>query len=408
MPVISQEQAAQLAKIRAQNQAVLAATEWVPVQFANSLGSGAYPAYASNTRYVFTLANTSGFLRSIRIWLQNVTFANSSTTAAGTLNRNGFYQLLGSLIVRLGNKLYSVPGGALPLLWQTYSGRGDLASFRGNQSYGYSSNLFSAGSSVAASGSTAYTGYIDIPLAALKMVYDPDGIGPTLANTGMQVEFTTPATLQGTDPFQNPFGTAGVLALSSTAPGTISVWGSMARQVTVSSNGALPPFVVGSAFVYEDVPQQFLQASTFYTFQGQESALILVKSIVVIDSPGELAGEYSDPKNLATMDLMYDATTSVYDSGDAQNPYWNGTVGGLSNWMVNQGRAIGDQPPGVYVFDFGRGTDPEYPNSNRYFNLEQFTKAGLQIKYGVAPATGAQIHFLNQYLVPDFYKALTA
>lgn len=408
MPVINPDQQKMLAEIRAKNQAVLATTQWQWAQMANSLsGGGASAAFALGSNFQFNLANTSGYLRRIRIWFQDVTITNSNGSTAGKLNRNGFYQLLGSLTVSLGNNIYRVPGGAMALLWQTYSRFGNLASYRGNQSYGYSPDLFSANATVAASGSTAYTGYIEIPFAALDCVYDPDGMAPTLANTGMQVAFTTPATgaLQGADCLISPFGTAGTLALSGSTPGTITIWAEMARQVSVASNGSLNPFVVGTAFVFEDVPQVFQTGPSFYTFQGQDSALILVKSIVVIDSPGELVNEYSDPSNLIRMDLMYDQQSPVFLNQASTTPFF-GASGGLANWMVDSGQAIGDQPPGVYVFDFGRGTDADYPNSSVYMNLEQFSKAGLTIQYAVAPQTASNIHFLNQYLVPNFYKAL--
>ena len=213
MPVITPEEQQQLQQIAAHNTAILESTQWQPIQLANSLSASNSPSYALGTLFRFNLANTSAYIRSITIWLRNVTITNSNTTTAGALNRNGFYQLLGSLVVRLGNHVYRVPAGAIPLLWQTYSKRGDLASFRGNQTsnYAYATNLFSAGSSIAASGSTAYTGYIEIPLAVLEMDKDGDGMAPTLANTGMEVEFTTPASgsLQGTDPFVSPFGSVG-------------------------------------------------------------------------------------------------------------------------------------------------------------------------------------------------------
>ncbi len=404
-PQITQQEAARLAQIQAQNQAVLLTSQKEWVQLANSLGSAASPSYAMNTLYRFTLANTSAYLDKIRIWLHSVKVYNSSTTTAGALNRNGFYQLLGQLIIRLGNHVYRVPGGALPLLYQTFRRRGDLASFRGNQTYSdYSSSLFAAASSVAASGNSTYTGYIDIPMAMLAMVGDPDGVMPTLSNAGVQVEFTSPSSLQGADCMIYPFGTAGTLALDSTA-GTIDVWAHVYKQIDVSDTGALPPFIVGPAFVFEDVPLPFYEAQTFYPFQGQQSNLILVKSIVVIDSPGELANEYSDAVNLEKMDLMYDATTPVFESGNAQNPLLASTTGGLMNQLVDQGEAIGDQPPGVYVYDFARGTNADYPNSQAYLNLEKFSRAGVRITYGAAPKTGAQLHLLNVYLRPNFYEA---
>ena len=405
MAVLTAEQANQLAKIRAQNKAVLASTQWTWVKMANDLGTGASPNYALGTDFRFTLANASAYVDTIRVWLIDTVITNSSTTVAGATNRGGLYALLGQLVVRLGNHVYRVPSAAIPLLIQTFSSQGKLANYRGDQSgYAYQSSLFAAPSSVAASGNSTYTGYFDIPLAMLEKVYDPDGIAPTLSNTGLQVEFTTPAALQGNDALISPFQTVGTLALSGGTPGTVSVWAHVARQVSVADTGALPPFVVGPAFVFEDVPQQFFQAETFYPFQGQQAQLILVKSIVVIDSPGELTGEFSDPKNIVKYDLMYDANTPVYESGQAQNPYFN-TTAGLMNWMVDQGEAIGDQPPGMYVHDFSRGTDPEYPNSVVYANLEKFSRMGVRITYAVAPQAGAQIHFLNVYLNPNFYEA---
>ena len=404
-PQVTQAQAQQLARVRAINQAVLLTSQKEWVQLANSLGSAASPNYALNTLFRFTLANTSAYLDKIRIWLHSVKVDNGSTTTAGALNRNGFYTLIGSLIVRLGNHVYRVPGGALPLLFQTFRRRGDLASFRGNQSYSnYDTDLFDAPSSVAVSSNSSYTGYIDIPMAMLAMVGDPDGIMPTLSNAGVQVEFTTPSSFQGADAMVYPFGTAGTLTLDST-PGTIDVWAHVYKQITVTNTGALPPFTVGPAFVYESVPLPFYQAQTFYPFQGQQSNLILVKSIAVIDSPGDVTGEYSSASDLLKMDLMYDATTPVFESGNAQNPLISSTDGGLMNQLVDQGQAIGDQPSGVYVFDFGRGTNADYPNSQAYLDLEKFSRAGLRITYGTAPATGAQLYLLNVYLRPNFYEA---
>lgn len=396
-----------LAQIQAQNAINMLIGQSQYTQFGNALGQGANASYALGTNYRFTLPYASTFIDYVRIWIIGCTVSNSNATTAGALNRNGFYQLLGSLKLSLGNKIYEVPGGALPLLLQTYSARGDLASFRGDQTYGFSSDLFAVPSSVAASGSSVYTGYIDIPGAVLRSIFNSEGMIPTLSTSGLTLEFTTPAALQGADCMVNPFGTAGTLALSGTSPGTVSVWGHFNRQLSVVNNGALPPFIVGPAFTYQDVTTQFYQAKTFYPFQGQMAEETLVKCIMVIDSPGELANEYSDPGNLVSLRLMYDQNTPVYEATTSQTPYFNGTTGGLANWMVDQGQAIGDQPPGVYVFDFGRGTDPKYPNSSGYANLKQFKNMGVELQYAVAPQAGSLIHFLNQYAVPNFYQGIT-
>ena len=402
-PTLSQAEAQKLKDIMQQNSAIMRSTQWQWVQLANNLSNSANATYATGTSYSWTLANSTGYVRGIRVWVIGLQIDNASTTTAGTLNRNGFYQMLGQVVVRLGNHLYRVPGGAIPLLAQTFSRDGFLASYPGNQTYGYSSNLFDTPATVAISSNATYTGYVDIPLALLEMVGDSDGITPTLSNTGLTVEFTTPSALQGADCMAYPFGTGGTLTVDGTKNGTILVYASMARQLTVADTGALPPFVVGPAFIYEDVPVAFVEAETFYPFQGQQSNLLLAKSIVVIDSPGELANEYSNPVNVLEMDLMYDANTPVFENRAAQNPL--SSTYGLMNQLVDQRKAIGDQPSGVYVFDFIRGTNANYPNSTVLADLEKFSRMGVRINYAVAPQSGSQLHLLNVYVRPDFFQA---
>ncbi|MHB1669086.1 hypothetical protein [Thiomonas sp.] len=399
----SQAEQQKLAAIEMQNSAVLLKTQWQWAQMANDLASTASPAYATSTAYRFTLANSSAFVKMIRVWIRGLQIDNASAGTAGTPNRNGFFNLLGQFTVRLGNHIYSVPSGAIPLLWQTFSRNGRLADYRGRQSFGYSSTLSNFPTTVAVSSNATYTGYVDVPLALLEKVGDADGVAPTLSNTGLQVSFTTPDALQGADALLYPFQTGGTLTVDGTNSGAITVWALIARQITVSDTGSLPPFVVGPAFIFEDVPLTFQQATTFYPFQGQQANLVLLKSILVIDSPGELAGEFSDPKNLQDISLMYDANTPVVESREAENPNI-GTVG-PTNFLVDQGKAIGDQPPGVYVFDFSRGTNADYPNSTEYADLQKFSRMGVRLKYAVAPQAGAQLHLLNVYLRPNFYEA---
>lgn len=398
-PSPNQEEIAKLQQIRMQNQLVLDSTQWQWTKLANSLGSSNAPNYATDTLYKFTLANTSAYIKALRVWLGSIVITNSATVAS-PVNRNGIYQLLGSFQVRLGNNIYRLPASAIPLIIQTMNRDGRTPDYRGQQSYSYSTNLFDAPTSVAASTTTTFKGYLDIPLALLAPVKDPDGIAPTLSNTGMEVEFTTPSSLTGADPFLAPFGTGGTLSVTS---GTVEVHAQVARQITVSDSGPLPGFVVGPAFVFEDVPQAFVEAETFYPFQGQQANLILLKTIAVIDSPGELAQEFSNPTNIARLDLMYDADTPVYEDSAAQEP--QPAFAYPANFLVDSGQAIGDQPPGVYVYDWSRGTNANYPNSMWYWNLEKFSRGGLRIRYNVAPQTGAQIHFINVYLRPKFYQA---
>lgn len=406
MPVINAEQAAQLQKIEAQNQAILASTEWQWAQMANDLSAGSSPTVALNQPYKFTLANTSAYLDRIRIWIQNCEITNSSTTIAGALNRAGFAAILGSLVVRLGNHLYRVPAGAIPLLYSTYTRVNRVASYRGSQSFGYSANLYAAPATIAASGNATYTIYVDIPTMLLEMVYDPDGATPTLSNVGIEVSFTTPTALQGTDALLYPFTTAGTLAVSATTPGIVSVWARLARLTSVAQTGSLPPFVVGPAFIVEDVPQQLQQGPTFYPFQGQQAQDTLVKSLVIVDNPTDLAGEFSDPSKVSRLDLMYDAQTAVWESSAAENPYFpTGYTGGPSNQLVDIGQRSGDQPPGLWLYDWGRGTDADYPNSVTYMDLDKFSRAGVRLQLTAAPNPGALIHFINVYLKSDFFVA---
>lgn len=404
---MTEQDVAKLAQISAQNSAIMLLSEYKWIQFANDLASTTKPSYATNTPYSFTLANTTGYLDAIRIFIQNLKIDNSNTTTAGSLNIHGFHQLLGSLTVSLGNKVYSLQAGAIPLIESTFSRDGKPSGYPGLTTQTYSTVLYDAPASIPASGSATYTGYINIPLALLRMVGDPDGIAPTLSNTGFTVQFVTPTNLQGSDPLQSPFGTAGTLAVDGTDNGVITVWGHMLRQNTVMDSLPLPPPVVGAGFYIQEVTAELLQGPSFYPFQGQQAEMALVKSVAVIDNPGDVSSSvgYSNPANVLAIDLMYDQATEVTKYGPVENPYFTGGPGGLSNFLVDQRERYGDLPPGVYVFDWSAGTNASYPNRYKYANLNQFSRMGLRVSLAAAPAAGASLRYYNIYLKENLYVA---
>ena len=383
--------------------------EWT--QMANTLSAGSGPAYAFSENYEFSLENSTGYMDKIRLWIQDLDV--NVATAAASLNRGGFAALLGLLTVKLGNHIYRVKSASLDLLAQTFSREGNgprnPGNFQQGSVFAYSDLLSGSVNGTTSSatyqtavGDNIWQGYLDIPLSMLEMVGNSTGIAPTLSNAAMSVAFTTPASFQSSDAYEAPIQSGGtaVVTLGTAKTSKITAWAHIAKLRNVFSLQAMPAFVVGSGFRFEEVTKSFVEAPSFYPFQGKSGRNTLVKTICIIDNPGELAGEFSNANaNLLDFTLMYDESDEAASNSAKNNPT------SIYNWLVDQRQGIGDQPPGMFVFDWSRGTNANYPNSYGYLDLTTFRNAGLQIQYNAAPATSAQVRFLNVYLDDKLYVA---
>jgi hypothetical protein len=186
----------------------------------------------------------------------------------------------------------------------------------------------------------------------------------------------------------------------------VQVYAEMAKFRDMVSTAPLPEFIAGPAFVVQENTYPILNTEeNFYAFQGQTANLTLVKSIVVIRSPGEVYGEFANNASIERIRLMYDKTQEAVSWTQENNPSGNSLP--LPMFFVDQRQRYGDLPPGVLVFDFASGTDAEYPNAHNYIDLETFKNAGIALQY--SPASGlqseSQVTFINVYLNPTFYTA---
>jgi len=408
----------QLQQIYAHNQAVLTNTQWKWVRFGTTAGTNE-PAFALGQSYEFVLTNTSAFLDKLRVWFLNVpievTLSTQSGSAAGE-NAGTIWAALGTIQVKLGQHVYQLRAGLIPLVLSTFQKRGYRWYDPGQRSYAYSPALYGSvngststnGVSTAA-GTNVFTGYLDIPLAALEMVRDPDGVMPTLSNAGVSVAFTTVNQLAGTDALRYPFYAVNgaTVTLGQNAQGTtgsIVVMGHVATYKTVFQTEALPSFIAGVGYQLIENAQSLDTTTDFFaTFQGQSTNVKLVKSLVVVNNPGQLTGQFSDPTTITKLDLMYDKENYVTENGERNNPPGQPIL----NFMADQRELYGDLPPGVFVFDWSAGTDPEYPNNYGYLDLTLFKNAGILLSSSVSAwEPGAQVVFANMYLNPTLYTAL--
>ena len=390
------------------NQEILDSTLWKWSVFGTTAGTS-FPAFALNTSYTFQLLNSSGYLDALRIWLINVPVEVGTAGSIG-LNQGSIWALLGSLQVRLGQYVYQIRAGFIPLVLSTFRKYGQPYNYPGLSTYPYSSGLFGSvnGSSVStsiqtAAGTNTITGYLEIPMVWLESVKDPDGIMPTLSNAGVTVMFTTGQALAGADAATFPFyvATAGGTATLGTG-GTVLVEGHMATFKTVYETEALPPFTAGVGYqLIENTVNLDTSTDFFATFQGQSTNVKLVKSIVVVNDIGAVAGQFGDPTQIQRLELWYDSQTRATENEQMNNP----PNSFIMNFMVDQRKKFGDLPPNVFVFDWSAGTDPEYPNSYGYLDLTLFKNAGIMISRNGSWQTGAQLTFCNLYLNPTLYKA---
>ncbi|MHB1701493.1 MAG: hypothetical protein ACYCSN_15445 [Acidobacteriaceae bacterium] len=414
----AQQAQAQLLANAAHNAQVLQQTQWDWVPFGSNSNTTT-PGFALSTPYTFTLQNTSAYLDGIRIWLNDIDIDVTITSGAVTPTTAGIWAMLGTLQVALGNNVYQVNAAAIPLLMASWQKRGNPFNYAGQTTYAFSAGLYGSvngststvGAPSYAAGHNFFTGYLDVPFAMLEMVYDGDGIMPSLSNAGISVKFTTNASFGGAtgaaaDAYRNAayIPSTVTVALGTTssygASGQISVWGHVATQTDVMSTSALPPFIVGPAFlVQENATTIAGSTSAFYPFQGQSAQTKLVKAMVIVNNPGEVAGYFCNNDNMVELSLMYDGSKKAVESTVAENPF------AIANWLVDQRKLYGDQPPGVFFFDWSAGTDPEYPNDYGYLDLTVYKNAGVKVQYSGTLGTNPQVIIVPVYLNPTLYEA---
>lgn len=411
----------QLAQESAHNAAIFDTTLWQWEPLGTNTGTKT-PQWALEQTLQFSLENASGFIRRFRIWLQQLQINVSEGTGTNPNvieNRGGIWSILGRLRLALGNDVYRVRASAIPLIALTFQKRGLPFHYTGDTTYNYSSSLYGSvnGSTVSNgvltdAGTNVFTGYLDIPTTLLEKVKDADGIMPTLSTAGVSLSLEIPNAISGADAYAFPFNSEGGSTVSIVPPTTsqqnvVAVFAEMARFKSMVGTANLPQFIAGPAFVIEENTYALQSTDeSFFTFQGQSANSSLVKSIVVIRSPGETYGEFANNDSLQRLELMYDRTQRAVSWTQTNNP--NGNEVPLPMFFIAQREKYGDLPPGVLVFDFASGTDPSYPNSHDYIDLDVFKNAGINIQY--SPASGSlepnsQLTFINIYLNPTFYVA---
>ena len=402
-------------------------TQWA--QLGNALGTTPNPQYALNTNFKFQLNNTQGYLRKFRLLFSGLD-VNVATAAATGLTRGGLLAFLGSLTVKLGANIYNFENAPLlDILGHTFSRDGHSMWFNGwnldsGVSYGYAPALagsvngstYDAGTYQVAVGDNLYNFWIDIPMTLLAMVGESDGIAPTLSNSSMSVEFHTPSALSATygsaDHLAfpiNPSATS-VVTLGNTGKGYVRCYAQLDLLRTVFSSEALPPYEVGSGFRFEQNTVDLLKGNNYYTFQGDAGNEVLLKTVMIVNDPGSLAGEFSNlTANAIKMDLKYDSQNPIVEHNEDTDPGSDGYFGTqepyLKNFFIDQRQKFGDQPNGIAIFDWSAGTNANYPNSYGYLNIKKFNKAGIQLNYNATPNAGATITFANIYLDPKLYTA---
>lgn len=405
MATAAQQDENQLLQNAIHNASILQDSERKWLQLTSNQG-GTSPNFALSETFSFYLQNTSAYIDMFRVWLKDVQLVYTPSTGSIVANRGGIWSILGNLRIALGNHVYKVRAAAIPLLLSTIMKHGWRWHDPGNETYNYSYELYGSdnGGTISqdvqyTSGTNVFTGYLDIPVAFLQMVKDADGIMPTLSNSGVSVEFTSVAALSGTDAYRYPANVTAPATLTL-GTGVVEVFARVLTQTTVFTTTPLAAPIAGPAFVYEENPYNLQStAPTFYTFQGQSAESKLVKAIIIVNNPGEVAGEFSTATAVSELDLYYDASKEVWRSSTAENPF------SVANFLADQRAKYGDLPPGVFVFDWSAGTDPEYPNNHGYLDLNIYKNAGFRLTYGNAIQTGAQVIVLPLFLNPTLYEA---
>ena len=400
------------------NNAIVATSfrQWLRMQCVST--PGPTWTYALNSPGVeFQLKSANRSVLAIRIKLTDIPLTVTPGTGTVGMNPYALAGLLGSLKVQLGNIIYQFPASLIPLMLRTFQAYGTEYWYAGRvataDAYDYTPKLY--GTISAATGT--WTGWIDLPMAWLLPTNDSLGVSPTMSGSPLSLIFDTPQTLAGTDPVLFPFYTTGAGAVTLTgATGVVEAFVlTMTGISPAGSSSATPNGVVGTPAFGSgiEIRERSIVLQTgeslsdyFVRFQEGTGQKELLKSIIILDNPGQVNGEYSVNTDFTKVDLMFDADQPAVEYNSKNNSQKAAFV---DNFFIDQRKMYGDLPGGVLVFDFLSGTDPRFPNNyHAHFNLSQKPDAGVLLSYTGSMNSGARVRVLNMYGRTNLYTAQPA
>lgn len=384
--------------------------------------------YALDTPGVtFQLKSASRSIDHLLVWFNQIPISVTVGTAAGAVKTQGhaLAALLGQLEVRLGNTIYGVRASLIPIIARTFESYGTTAHYAGRRAetagWSYSDALYGSvnGSTTTddlqtGTGTNTWSGFLKIPMAWLIPINDSLGVSPSLSGSPLTLMFSTPSALAGSDPAVYPVYATGTGAASlGGSTGKIEVFCHFLTGLTPSgSSPTTPDGIVGTPTFgagieirerVVDLPNGVALEDYFQKFQEGTGQKELLKSIWILDNPGEVAGQFAKNENFTRADLMYDSESVAVEYSKINNP---SSFGWIVNKFYEQRQMYGDLEPGVLVYDFLSGTDPRYPNNFKaHFNLLQKPDAGVRISYTGTMQTGAKLRIVNLYGRTNLYTA---
>jgi hypothetical protein len=381
---------------------------------------------------IFQLKDADRSVLGMRVFFNQVPLAYTPGTGGGGLNVEPLLALLQNLEVTLGNVIYQIPPAMIPIIMRTFAKFGRSYHTAGalaqQKNFNYSQLLYGTNNDGTTSrelsltsGTNVWSGWCDIPMAWLQPINDALGVAPTLSGSPLTLKFATPQVLAGSDALIYPVYTTGdaTVTLGTNAgggTGTIEVFAyTLVGLTPAGSTPETPLGIVGQPAFSSgiEIRQRTIELNPgtsledyFVKFQSGTAQKEILKSIVILDNPGEVNGQLAVNENFTRADLMWDADSVAVGWNKANNPQ---SMGWIANKFIEQREMYGDLEPGILVYDFLSGTDPEYPNNfTAHLNLSQKPDAGVMLSYAGTINTGAVIRIVNMYGRQNLYTASPA
>jgi len=326
-------------------------------------------AYVSGQQLTYTVPVMPGWAEKIRIFF-NLTV--TATLAGGTIvaNAGAPWNILSNIAVDFnGQNHRSTSGYWYKVLQQIIRGRLDIADSKSDNITTLCETLIAPGSTLSA-GSNTLIGYIDIPLQL-----DPNdtaGLVPLGDSaTPLTVRVTPTPSFVGADPLINPFSATGSATVTVAGTVTACCYYRYAQSVHSPQIKPAAPYIGSFAKMLETTTTIAQTGTPVITQLTQPYPHLRVMQAIVVPNSATV---FSDITQLNSLKFDLDPMITMKDFS-AQG----GTVPGK---LIDQRELYhGDLDPGIIVWDFIAGSNPEQPNGMNTPNVAQYNASQTEIVY---------------------------
>ena len=343
--------------------------------------------YTAGQQLTFTVPVMPGWASKIRLFF-NLTVTATLGGGSAAVNAGAPWSLLSNVSLDFnGQNHRSTSGYWIKVLQQIIRGRLDTDATKSDSISSIVENSIVPGAALSA-GANSWIGYMDIPLQL-----DPNdtaGLVPLGDSaTPLTIRVTPTPQFVGSDPFNNPVSVASGATVAVAGTITAVCYYRYAQSVHSPQIKPAAPYIGSFAKMLETTTNISQTNSPVITELRQPYPhLRVMQAVVVPNSPTV----FCDITQISSLKFDLDPMITMKDFSSAG--------GGVAGKLIDQRELYhGDLDPGVFVWDFIAGSNPEQPNGLNTPNVAQYNASQTEYVYaGGLAANNNRIQTVAMFL----------